>query len=619
MGKRKTDTLIFNLENIEKEDIVIKSTDIGMDIVEAEELLTSYKDQRVEKVAANFENNKWVFKERYTRSLIMFDFNKIYESLTFEKNEEKTVLIVLKCWLAKKLNETSISIAKHKFTNITCALLYTRFLKKPDELLINLKYSKLIRINKEGQFNYSIVSNAAALIFVTDFADFLRFYNSKESIELIKRLDEIKTNLKKEKKYKKLPAFKDVLTIKSYLDYWFEEELKERSEELLKYYPLILWWNLTAIIPLRVIEFCHIDRDCLFYKEDSYYITFPRMKHDRKGIYRVISTYDTLPIPENLYNLFQHYKEISENYGFSRYLISYRAYNHYFPNHKKLPNIENYMFNYNDLNRTLASFYRNILHKRFKININSINGVSTNSYSTKLNHTVSFECEDSKGKVETLIKAGDLRHIAIINMMMQGYDKVEIQRLAGHITENTQYGYYNHMDSWMDTEIKKIEADLVKYRNNSSNSNNEKELAIHPSIKDFFENQNKKNYINANVKKNEEESYIKLNLGYCTDESMPCPSANWKHVGCYFCKHWYISSDELEEKRNFISNDLRSLYKETKDKVGFLKSLFQKQLGDELNESYKLKDDLTSLSREIQEGIQRVAKLKSMLGVGEIE
>ncbi|WP_460113848.1 hypothetical protein [Priestia megaterium] len=248
-----------------------------------------------------------------------------------------------------------------------------------------------------------------------------------------------------------------------------------------------------------------------------------------------------------------------------------------------------------------------------------MNGVSKNSYSTKLNHTVSFKCEDSKGSIEALIKAGDLRHIAIINMMMQGYDKVEIQRLAGHITENTQYGYYNHMDSWMDTEIKKIEADLVKHQNNSSNSNKEGELAIHPTITDFFENQNKKNYVNANMKKKAEASYIKLSFGYCTDESMPCPSVNWKHVGCYFCKHWYISSYELQEKRHFISNDLCSLYKETKDKVGFLQNLFQKQLGDELNERYNSKNDLISLSKEIQEGIQGVAKLKSMLGVGESE
>ncbi|QTL51430.1 hypothetical protein [Priestia aryabhattai] len=277
------------------------------------------------------------------------------------------------------------------------------------------------------------------------------------------------------------------------------------------------------------------------------------------------------------------------------------------------------MFNYDDLNRTLASFYRYILHEKYNININSTNGLRNYFSSIKSSQKASLVSENPKGSIQTLMNTGDLRHIAIINMMMQGYDKVEIQRLAGHITEDTQYGYYNHMGSWMDTEIKKIEVNLAKYQTSSFSFNKETELAMPPTIKEFFEKQNINNYINVNIEKSVERDYVKLDLGHCTDKSMPCPSVNWKHTGCYFCEKWYISPEELEEKRSLVTNDLYLLYKETKDRANFIKNIFQKQFRDDYNQYFSSKNDLSSTAKEIQEGIRKIAKLKSMLGVGDIE
>ncbi|QTL51429.1 hypothetical protein [Priestia aryabhattai] len=199
MVNRKADSLKVNLENIQTEDIAAGSFDINRDISEAQKLLKSYEDKRVEKISIDFKRDRWLFKEKYTRSLITFDFKKIHEPFNFEKNKEKPLLIVLKCWLAKKLNETSIFIARNKFMNVTCALLFTKFLMDTDELILNLHQSKLIRIDKEGYYKKSTVSSSVVHRFIADLTDFLDFYNNEQLIDFINRLNEIKRKIKAEK------------------------------------------------------------------------------------------------------------------------------------------------------------------------------------------------------------------------------------------------------------------------------------------------------------------------------------------------------------------------------------------------------------------------------------
>ena len=271
------------------------------------------------------------------------------------------------------------------------------------------------------------------------------------------------------------------------------------------------------------------------------------------------------------------------------------------------------MFNYHNFNTTIASFFKEIIHEKYNINIVSINKHYRSSYFRRSKGA--FISDSATGSIDTMINLGDLRHIAIINMMMQGYDKVEIQRLAGHITEDIQYSYFNHMENWMDIEIQKMEKEFNHYKPINQKFNDNEISLLHPNAQDFFENQSKKNYINKNADEQKQEKYLKLDLGSCMDETMPCPSFNWKHRGCYFCKHWSISNQEIEEKRNHIASDLNLLYEETKGKIKFIQSLFQLQFENSQNVNNHTKQDLSSTSKEIQLDIKRIAKLKSMLGV----
>lgn len=601
---------MLDFSSINPEDIRGARFDISRNIEEAKKSLESFHDYRVKKVSVNFEDNKWVFNEGFTRSNVVFSYTIISDALRFGTTENKgELLIAVKCWIAKKLNENSIRVTKAKLLNLVTAFLSTKNLRENSELMEMIQECNLIRKGSKNQYYIQKVSNNVMYKFITDFVDFLEFYNRDEFVYFINDLSEYKAKIKLEKNYRELPSFKDILTIKQCLDSWYEEADKIKSEELLKYFPLVLWWNLTTIIPMRIIEFCHIKRNCFSLKDGIHSITFPRMKYDRIGIHRTDIEYDTLPIPKELYNLFQSYLLLSEQYGLSNFLISHKVYRYYFSGDKKTYD-EDSLFNYYNFNNTIASFFKEIIHEKYKINIISINKHYQTNYSTRSKDALISD--SAIGSIDTMINLGDLRHIAIINMMMQGYDKVEIQRLAGHITEDIQYSYFNHMENWMDIEIQKMEKEFNQYRPTNSTSNDNEISLLHPKAQDFFENQSKKNYINKNA---DEKEYLKLDLGSCMDETMPCPSFNWKHRGCYFCKHWSISNQEIEEKRNQIAFDLNLLYGETREKIKFIQSLFKLHFDSSENVNNGTKHDLSSTSKEIQLDIKRIAKLRSMLGV----
>jgi len=123
-----------------------------------------------------------------------------------------------------------------------------------------------------------------------------------------------------------LPKLTDILNFKDCIETYSKELISSEVNnkiELVIFYPLILWWELTTIIPMRPSEFCMIKRDCL--SNDK--ISFPRFKQKRKKAKsREAIVYDTLPIPKCLADKIKHYIRLTAEFGHSEYLISLPAY-----------------------------------------------------------------------------------------------------------------------------------------------------------------------------------------------------------------------------------------------------------------------------------------------------
>ena len=76
------------------------------------------------------------------------------------------------------------------------------------------------------------------------------------------------------KKKRKLAQFQSYFLFNDILnDYWVKPL---SDEERLFYYPLYLWWQITAVVPLRPREFLLTQRNCLTEKDGKYYLTLRR-------------------------------------------------------------------------------------------------------------------------------------------------------------------------------------------------------------------------------------------------------------------------------------------------------------------------------------------------------
>lgn len=104
-------------------------------------------------------------------------------------------------------------------------------------------------------------------------------------------------------------TFNDILN-----DYWSQTLSKK---ERLFYYPLYLWWQITAILPLRPREFLLIQRNCLTEKDGKYFLTLRRniiKGRDRLVAHKISEDYtlNTYEITNSLASEIKTYLKLTE-------------------------------------------------------------------------------------------------------------------------------------------------------------------------------------------------------------------------------------------------------------------------------------------------------------------
>ncbi|MDA1570027.1 site-specific integrase, partial [Bacillus cereus] len=255
-------------------------------------------------------------------------------------------------------------------------------------------------------------------------------------------------------------------------------------------YPLVIWWRLTTIIPMRASEFCLIERNCLVADEDKYYVKLPRIKQNANRV----QVMDKVAIDEEMYQLINRYIELTNQFGKTDTLISYRS----------IMDVKN-----NTSNRGY-----------FQKNVNQFNRKNLDGMIARFYRTIE-QVYDFKVEPEHQLRPNDTRHLAFMSLMMQGYSPVEIARLGGHKTIQTQLHYSNHKEYWVDCEVFKL---MKKVKNTSLSTESVGTIPDEVKLKAY----------------GDEGTYKqKMKIGFCKDEEQKCESKR-----CYFCSHWGI---ELKE------------------------------------------------------------------------
>lgn len=185
------------------------------------------------------------------------------------------------------------------------------------------------------------------------------------------------------------------------------------DEEKITYFPVYLWWNLTAILPLRVTEFLLIPRDCLVKKDDEWMLTIRRTRL-KKGMERI------------------KYR-IADDYEECRYVIP----------ESMAKEIRRYV-------KKTESYMQAELGTLFIPDENSSRGYL--AYYSMQNRLKSF-CDRYLGDRNYPVRLGDTRHLAMINLMLSGGSPVICRELAGHESVDISSNYYANLSSAVESIV----------------------------------------------------------------------------------------------------------------------------------------------------------------------
>lgn len=235
---------------------------------------------------------------------------------------------------------------------------------------------------------------------------------------------------KNAKKQRSLAQFDSYFLFNDIMNDYWNSELDR--EERLFFYPLYLWWQITAIIPLRPREFILTERNCLEEREDGTYLKLRRdnLKGSGKQVsYKISDDYFnvTYKIPNKLAKEIKQYLEFTKNYADTEIKTLFVADPHYKKWGQKKHSNSRYL-TYINMNTIMRYFFHDVIEEKYGLTV---------VYEREAGHL-------SEGEINYL-HLGDTRHLALINIMAEGGTPVTAMLLAGHDDINISAHYYSNI------------------------------------------------------------------------------------------------------------------------------------------------------------------------------
>jgi len=353
---------------------------------------------------------------------------------------------------------------------------------------------------------------------------FLSFYEHPLYLEIINICNQIKSP---ERKNRELPFFPDVIAFNEYVEEFFNSI---NSEEHIRFYPILFWWKLTNVLPMRVIEFLKLKKNCIERKDDgTYWITLPREKKKANSPFKIDIT-DTVQINKEIYQIISNYIQfIDDNNIETDYLLPYDLYVRYLPKPKG-----SYRQRKGSKNRLIDKYLQRII----------------DDFYTQIIQNDSLE----------KINLGDTRHFAVMNMFLQGFNMLSIARMAGHDNLEMQFNYYSHVDHFVQSQVyllaqKKLELNL---ENNIGKNMTSTSRYLYD-----------KGLIYDNT---ELEKFRKVDFGFCRNLDFPNNCAG----ECRVCQPYYIfkpAINDLEEGLKWLTDCSQSIQRNIQEVTEMMFSL----------------------------------------------
>lgn len=217
-------------------------------------------------------------------------------------------------------------------------------------------------------------------------------------------------------KQRRLADFRSYLRFHEVLaDFWQRADKRQK----LFYFPLYFWWNLTAILPLRPMEFLLTPRNCLRIRDGDNILSVRRTKlkgGNEKISYRIAGDYELkeYEIHEKLARELQWYINATEEMRMTELGTLFLQAPHFEYLGRKGYAMNRY-YTYGTLNTCLRYFYQEVI-RRQPVNI-------------------------------ATIRLGDTRHLAMTNLIISGGSPVICRELAGHANIDISAHYYANISN----------------------------------------------------------------------------------------------------------------------------------------------------------------------------
>ena len=357
----------------------------------AKEIFSEYR-QRGVIINGDFEGNSWTFSNEVKKIGLVL--------LTFEGDAKKAGMKWIGCSYTK----------------------YVQYVKA--YLVFNLGEISLETMQELNRFFKSLaVATSNEAVQMLDYAhhavSLLQLIpgSNEERDAVIETLEDTMERRKwKKKSQRKLADFKSYLRFNDVLtSYWHDADEKQK----LFYFPLYFWWNLTAILPLRPMEFLLTPRKCLCKRNGEHILTIRRSKlkgGNEKLKYRIADDYELkeYAIHEPLATELQKYINATKSEMCNQLdtLLIQRPHRAYLGFSQKATNR---YYTYACLTTCLRHFYKEV--------------IGPNEYE------ISY------------IRLGDTRHIAMTNLMLSGGSPTICRELAGHANIDISSHYYSNVSN----------------------------------------------------------------------------------------------------------------------------------------------------------------------------
>ncbi|MDM8151344.1 integrase [Priestia megaterium] len=536
--KFQTNSQHIELISVAKSIFTYSITDVN----EYKEIFSKWLDLNIISTKS-FKNNKWTLIDKYNNR----------RNLVFDIKDSK-LNTTLKCFALSIIEqEFSINHIQQVVSSVHEVIEITHG--------FNIAYLTALE-DYIGKHNYAKRNNLAN--FTIQFFSFTSIDFSEEFKDVCAPF------LNSIQRSRELPNYQHILFFDEKMNFFLEEgSLFERK----KYFPIVLWWKLTTIIPLRPIEFLTLQRDCVVKKTETFFqITLPRKKQ-RATLRRDIDITDTLQINKETYELIQEFHDYSSHSAKNNYLFTYD----YYKEHKEFFGSESLketeFLPRRQLDSLLDQFYSNVLIKKY-------------SYSGSEKLTL-----------------GDTRHFAFCNMMLQGFNMLSIARIGGHSRLDKQQHYWGHLKYFSESWVYNF---AEKHRRLDH---------LNKTMPDAYFTEDIRRIINSyKLNKSEEfDNALPVDYGYCVDNNYP----NNCSGDCRHCLHYrfHPKKENLNEAINWLTDFSQTLSRKIDEQISLLTYISQTVNYDLTSLTYSITDqeELSYTANELNRLLHQKAMIDSKL------